>query len=93
MPAVAAAETIFTPLPRDIYRAFDYVEEGEIYDALARSVQGDLLDELYQQVYRSLIMHEEGGAVSRVQAVRSVATTVESVGLPVWRTLGRCMGR
>ena len=81
LPTTAQAEAIFTPLHRNIYRAFDYVEEGEIYDALARSVEGELLAALYTQVYRSLIMHEEGGAVSRVSAVRSVDAKIESVGL------------
>lgn len=81
LPSNQQAAAIFTPLHRNIYRAFDYVEEGEIYDALARSVEGELLDNLYNQVYRSLIMHEEGGAVSRVSAVRTIDAAVESVGL------------
>jgi hypothetical protein len=81
LPTNEQAATIFTPLHSNIYRAFDYVEESEIYDALARSVKGNLLDDLYNQVYRSLIMHEEGGAVSRVKAVRPVSTVVESVGM------------
>ncbi|MEE2888568.1 MAG: hypothetical protein VX951_14145 [Planctomycetota bacterium] len=81
LPTIQQARAIFTPLHRNIYRAFDYVEEGDIYDALARSVEGELLDNLYNQVYRSLIMHEEGGAVSRVNAVRTVNAEVESVGL------------
>lgn len=80
LPSSEQAVAIFQPLHQNIYRAFDYVEEGEIYDALAQSVDGQLLDDLYNQVYRSLIMHEEGGAVSRVEAVRQVATEVESVG-------------
>ena len=81
LPTTEQAREIFTPLHRNIYRAFDYVEEGDIYDALARSIEGDLLDDLYNQVYRSLIMHEEGGAVSRVSAVRNVEAEIESVGI------------
>ncbi len=72
----AQALSVFHPLHANIYRAFDYNEEGEIYDALARSVDGDLLDSLYNEVYQSLIMEEEERAVSRVQEVRPVATEV-----------------
>ncbi len=74
------ALAIFEPLHANIYRAFDYQSEGEIYDALARSVTGEMLDRLYNQVFGSLIMHEEGGAVSSVQAVRLGEATIESVG-------------
>lgn len=74
------ALAIFRPLHANIYRAFDYQQEGEIYDALARSVTGDLLDALYNQVYRSLIMQDEGGAVSSVQDVRLREASVESIG-------------
>lgn len=80
LPNAEQAAAIFRPLHQNIYCAFDYVEESEIYDALAQSVDGKLLDELYNQVYRSLIMHEEGGAVSRVEAVRPVTSTVETIG-------------
>lgn len=71
---------VFRPLHANIYRAFDYRTESEVYDALARSVTGEMLDTLYNQVYRSLIMIEEGGAVSSVQDVRLNETTVEAVG-------------
>lgn len=74
------ALAIFRPLHANIYRAFDYQSESEIYDALSRSVSGDLLDSLYNQIYRSLIMQEEGGAVSSVQDVRLAEASVESVG-------------
>ena len=81
LPDEAEAAAIFAPLHANIYRAFDYAAEGEIYDALARSVDGALLDTLYDQVYRGLVMAEHGGAVSRVQAVRPMEAEVESIGL------------
>ncbi len=71
---------IFRPLHANIYRAFDYQTESEIYDALSRSVAGDLLDALYNQIYRSLIMQDQGGAVSSVQAVRLMDARIESLG-------------
>ena len=67
------ALAVFAPLHANIYRAFDYSSESDVYDALARSVRGDLLDELYTEVYKSLVMQDQGGAVSSVRAVRPVA--------------------
>ena len=81
LPSSSEAEQIFLPLHANIYRAFDYTAESDIYDALAQSVDGPLLDTLYNQVYRGLIMQEEGGAVSRVMAVRPVELAVESIGI------------
>ncbi len=77
----AEARAIFEPLHANIYRAFDYEQRGEIYDALARSVSGDLLETLYDEIYRSLIMYDEGGAVSRVSAVRLMEVEVLSTGM------------
>jgi len=79
LPTEAQALAAFQPLHANIYRAFDYAEESDIYDALARSVQGDLLGDLYREVYQSLVMREEGGAVSRVQEVVRVEDQVTEV--------------
>lgn len=81
LPSEQEALAIFQPLHANIYRAFDYTSESEIYDALARSVEGSLLDALYNQIYRSLIMQEEGGAVSRVKEVTPIRTEVREIGL------------
>ncbi|MSU40513.1 MAG: hypothetical protein EXS22_05955 [Pedosphaera sp.] len=69
-PAARDAALIFTALHRNIYRAFDQRGDREIYEALASSVDGPLLRQLYLQFQRSLLMEEQGGAASRVQAVR-----------------------
>ncbi|MEO0652592.1 MAG: hypothetical protein AAFZ65_18110, partial [Planctomycetota bacterium] len=81
-PALSDEEAlaVFEPLHQNIYRAFGFDDEERVYDALARSVDGDLLDTLYRQVYRGLVMEEEGGAVSRVQAVRRLDADVEQQG-------------
>lgn len=86
---------ILEELLRNIYRAFDFQDDGKIYDALAASVTGGLLRELYLQIKRSLLMAEQGGAVSRVRKVKVVsAKTQESpiVGefkvLCSWRVAG-----
>ena len=81
LPAVAAIatgeksrEAVAGSLLRNVYRAFDYHSESDIYDALARSVQGDLLADLYLKIKQGLIMQEQGGAVARVQEVKVVKT-------------------
>jgi len=63
------AEGILTALLRNVYRAFDYRTESDVYDALAKSVDGELLGELYLLIHESLQMQEQGGAISRIQDV------------------------
>jgi hypothetical protein len=65
-PGAEEAGRIFESLHRNIYRAFDYDTEEAIYSTLAHSVRGDLLDQVYAEVYESLIQRDQGGAVSRV---------------------------
>jgi len=77
LPSEEEALKIFETLHRNIYRAFDYETEDEIYDALARSVSGDLLDQIYGEVYESLILREEGGAVCKVTSVKVLDSHVE----------------
>ncbi len=68
-PAPAELLAVFRPLHANVYRAFDYRREEDIYAALEQSVDGPMLDELYNQVYRSLVNQEAGGAQSRVRSV------------------------
>jgi hypothetical protein len=68
MPDEERALALFTTLHRNIYRAFDYEDEEAIYDTLARTVEGDLLDRIYTEVRQSLILREEGGAEAKIQA-------------------------
>ena len=49
------------------------LQELVLCDALATSVSGDLLGQLYLQIKRSLRMAEQGGALSRVGHVEVVA--------------------
>ncbi|MCP4837577.1 MAG: hypothetical protein GY895_22760 [Phycisphaera sp.] len=81
VPSRVEAEEIFKPLHANVYRAFDFVEEEDIYDALSRSVQGDFLDSLYRTIFRSLVMQEEGGAVARISEVRPVEIEVQETGV------------
>lgn len=63
------AGDILRSLHKNIYRAFDYREESQIYDSLAQSVDGQLLEDLYLKIRRGLAMQEQGGAISRVREV------------------------
>ncbi|MEL6427842.1 MAG: hypothetical protein AAFU73_06280 [Planctomycetota bacterium] len=81
LPAPAEAEGIFRPLHTNIYRAFDFTERSRVYDVLAESAGGDVLSTLYDDVYRSLVMQEEGGAVGRVESVDYLSVDVETIGL------------
>ena len=60
---------VFQALHKNIYKAFDYTSDRDIYKTLAQSVDGPLLEEIYTSIYNSLILHEEGGAVCRIRSV------------------------
>jgi hypothetical protein len=62
----ALSETLL----RNVYRGFDYRAETDIYHALAQSVQGELLADLYLKIKQGLILQEQGGAVARVKEVK-----------------------
>jgi hypothetical protein len=64
------ARAIFETLHKNIYRAFDYKTESDIYDTLAISVDGRLLEKIYNDLYLSLMQKALGNAASHIQAVR-----------------------
>lgn len=64
-----ARAAVAEALLRNVYRGFDYRSESDIYDALAQSVQGELLTNLYLQIRKGLTVQEQGGAVATVQEV------------------------
>ena len=57
----------------NVYRAFDFRSDEEVYDALAASVAGNLLRDVYLRIKRSLLMAEQGGAISHVTSVQMVS--------------------
>jgi hypothetical protein len=62
-------EEVIGGLLRNTYRAFDFREESVIYDTLERSVEGDLLTEVYLDIQKALELQGQGGARARVTAV------------------------
>ena len=63
------AQVIFSHLLKNIYRAFDFREESDIYDKLAVSLEGDLLTDVYLQTRKSMEIENQGGAVGTVQNI------------------------
>jgi len=70
------AEDILHSLLRNTYRAFDQREEGMIYDVLARSIQGELLQKIYLQTAQALSLDALDG--TRVK-VTDLSVTVDKV--------------
>ena len=56
-------------LLQNIYRAYDYQNESDVYDALEHSVTGNLLEDLFLEIQSGLRMQEQGGAIARVKRV------------------------
>lgn len=77
-PAGEDAVAIFSAVHKNIYRAFDYESESDIYDVLSQSVDGPILGWIYNDVYESLILRDDGGAVCKIQN----ATILDSEPLP-----------
>ena len=63
------ADKVVSHLLHNAYDAFRFQGENEVYDALAVSTSGDLLQDLYLQIQQSLQVAEQGGAVARVSQV------------------------
>ncbi|MCH2203271.1 MAG: hypothetical protein MK102_14980 [Fuerstiella sp.] len=73
------ARQVVTKLLSNVYDAFRFRGEDEVYDALAVSTSGDLLQDLYLQIQQSLRMTEQGGAVARVKQVDVIETDRKAV--------------
>ena len=71
-------------LLKNVYRAFDFREEDDVYDKLALTVSGDLLADIYLQSRQSFAVQQAGGAQAKVQEVaieEAVATRRDDGGL------------
>lgn len=66
------AHDIFGRLHANMFRAFDYRDESDVYDALEKSVDRDLLRELYLQINQGLKIKEQGGAVAVIEEVKLI---------------------
>jgi hypothetical protein len=73
---------ILQGLLKNVYRAFDFREEEDVYDRLARSVSGDLLTDIYLQNRRSFEVQRAGGARAKVKEVEILDVSVKNLADP-----------
>jgi hypothetical protein len=71
------SKVIVHSLLKNVYRAFDFREEENVYDKLAISVSGDLLKDVYLQSRKSMIIEQAGGAQAKVNQVDVLETDVQ----------------
>jgi len=90
-------QVVLDSLMKNVYRAFDFRDEEDVYDKLAVCVSGELLAELYLQQRRSLVVEQAGGAQAKVKevAIEEVAvgkSTTQDGALDLraqWTALGQ----
>ena len=76
LPAQEQALELFETLHRNVYAAFDATTEDGIYALLARSLDPAILDEQYAEIYESMILRDEGGAVSSIEEIEVLERAV-----------------
>ncbi len=69
------ASEVVEGLLHNIYRAFDYRDEEQIYDTLDRSASGDLLTRIYLETRKGLELANQGGARAKVKSIELVETS------------------
>ncbi len=77
------AMEIVSGLLHNVYRAFDFRAEEDIYDVLEQSIDGDLLATVYLETRRGLELENQGGArakVKQIEVVKLSARAGESGG-------------
>ena len=75
-PRLTAADgtALLHSLLKNVYRAFDFRDEDDVYDKLALSVSGDLLTDFYLQNRRSFAIQRAGGAQAKIKDVEVLNT-------------------
>jgi len=61
----------------NVYRALDFRQEELVFDRLAQSLSGDVLERVYLEMRRGLRLENQGGARVRVRAVEVLEVTPE----------------
>jgi hypothetical protein len=73
------ARALLQTLLKNVYRAFDFRDENDVYDKLAASVSGDLLTEVYLQNRKSFAVQRAGGAQAKIKDVEILEASAERV--------------
>ncbi|MGI9341986.1 MAG: hypothetical protein ACR2QV_04010 [Gammaproteobacteria bacterium] len=63
---------IVAGLLHNVYRAFDFRQDEQIYDVLEKSVDGDLLAQIYLETRRGLELEKQGGARAKVKDIEMI---------------------
>ncbi len=63
-------------LLHNVYRAFDHRDEARVYDTLAQSASGDLLERIDAETRRGLVLANQGGAHAKLKNVALEALEV-----------------
>jgi hypothetical protein len=74
------AQELLQVLMKNVYRAFDFRQEEDVYDKLALSVSGDLLSDIYLQNRKSFAVQQAGGAQAKIKEVEVMDASAERVG-------------
>lgn len=74
------ARELLQVLLKNVYRAFDFRDEEDVYDKLAVSVSGDLLADIYLQNRRAFSIQQAGGAQARIRSVEIQEAKAEKLG-------------
>ncbi len=69
LPTAEEAKVIFEQLLDNVYAAFDADDEDAIYDRLALSIDGALINDVYAEVYESRIMRNNSGVIVVIDSV------------------------
>ena len=76
LPDADEAERIFRHLHRNIYKAFDAKTESEVYDVLAESLNGELLETVYNEVYDAKLMRKNAAGDFNFRRIKVIASDV-----------------
>ena len=73
------AAALLQGLLKNVYRAFDFRNEEDVYDKLALSVSGDLLTDIYLQHRKSMAVQQAGGAQAKIKEVEVEQASAERI--------------
>ncbi len=71
------SKRVMQSLLKNVYRSFDFRDESDVYDKLALSVQGDLLEDIYLQNRKSFAVKKAGGAQAKVNKIEILEADAE----------------
>ncbi|QDG77615.1 hypothetical protein [Labrenzia sp. PHM005] len=74
------AQNLTQQLLSNVYRSFDFRGEAQVYDRLAKTIDGQLLEEVYLDQRQALRIAKAGGADARVKSVNVSSAVPEHIG-------------